>query len=752
MKTAVTLLLFLIGLLASRGRASDELVIYEPGRLLEGWSISPVGTVTYEESSRGLSITINPVPEGGDLWPRLLLQGEPKDLSQYTHVIFEVVNETGRDQSITVGVSTDPDRSQGQASQVPPGAEVKVRLNIADGSRLEQSSVIYCTVYQHRPMVTQTYLLKRVVAISNPDHVSKRASMQGLMAETERMYELLEAAEGQAKGPMVEAKRLIVAAKKLYEGRRPGYASEMEGHLLMAQQKIMGSAMRSRKERVTLWSSPLGMAIREETLPLPDVEVLTTINERVCLGQYRAIPMNFSTGAQGAKVKVWLETAAEAPVSLKPMLWVKARDRSMTADAVGQPDKEVSWDLPAYRTEQLLIWVDARQGSPQAGRVEGKLMVEVEGEAARQIPLSIDLVDVGLAKNVVGLESSNWAYFFVGGASASRGLEREIRDNLRDYGMDTWNLDYTQVPYPKVDAEGRYAGFEKESEEKFRQVLELLKGNTEEYFVIWLGFQRQDFKALFEKPGVLEGYFEDLTAVLDEYQVGADRRYLMFWDEPKIPEVRETIAWMKRVNALGYRYQLYEDSTVVFDNDEEMKAYTELCGLWFPNWDQLFLGRPDAVPRALKFRSEKMGFYRCLMSRSNRGVNIYEYYRLMAWHAMTHGFNKIAFWVHNVGPEDPWDGTTGSSSGGMVIYPRDGKLYLSRRWELFRETLDDYRLAQAVFGQNILNAAFNPDLKRFVDQVTGNPDNARVADQVREELINLALSRREKRLQAGDAR
>ncbi len=721
--------------------AAQEMILFEKGATCDDWQITSVGDVSFQSLPHETRFTIEATTEGANLWPRLTLSGPALDLSGYSRLLFEVENATSEDQSITVGAVTNPGESKAQASQIPAGKTATIALDISDGGgRIDPSRITEVILYQYKPLTPLHFSLKKITALRHPDFPSKRETLARFLGETVRSAtELPPDAPSSATVPS-----LLDEARREFELREPGYLTTTESKLLEAQREIMLSAMNSRNSNLVIWRSPLAMAIRSETLPLPSDPECSAVQERVCIGQYKAIPINFSAADSERHVEVYLDLPPQATrhVSLRATQWVKARDGSMTADAIAPPSERVSLTIAPYSTTQVILWVDARRAQPPMASIEGKLVIESGKEENRSLPLTLEFADVGLPPSPIGLDTSNWAYFYRPGVKATtEGLEKEVRDNLRDYGMNTWHLDYHQTPFPKLDTNNRYLGFTEESEAAFTQVMELLKGHPGESFIIWLGFQRPEMIAALEKPGILESYLRDLSARLDGFQIPPQRRYLMFWDEPKLPEVRQTMAWMRRVKALGLPFALYENSSVVMSDEQEMKAYTSLCDVWMANWDQLFASRPEAARLALRFRPAKMGFYRCLMSRNNRGVNLYEYYRLMGWYAMRHGFNQLAFWVHNVGAEDPWDGTTGSSSGGMVIYRKDGQLYSSRRWELFRETLDDYRLVQAAFGPQTPDATRHERLRPLVDEVLDAPDDPRVADAVREKLINLALER-----------
>jgi hypothetical protein len=270
--------------------------------------------------------------------------------------------------------------------------------------------------------------------------------------------------------------------------------------------------------------------------------------------------------------------------------------------------------------------------------------------------------------------------------------------------------------------------------------MNLLSGNPQETFILWLGFQRPEIRELLSRPRVLSGYIKDLHALMDEYHVPLDKRYIQFWDETQADQLQESIEWMKKIRALDPTFQFFDNTSSIPTAPQSIKDFSHLLGVLMPNWEQLFVAQPEEAKRAAALDIPHFGFYRCLMSRNNSGVNIYEYYRLMGWYLMQNGFDTLGFWTYNAGAGgDEWDGTTGSASGGTVVYQKDGQLFSSRRWELFREGLDDYKLMQAAFNDDgILDANKNSKLKYFCHQIINAPENLQEADTIRIELIQLA--------------
>jgi hypothetical protein len=730
-------------------------VLFDKDYRLPEWTTRPTEGTTQDGEVDGVQFTIDAWKEGRDMWPRLLYSGTGIDLSAYTKLIFEFENPSDTAQSIVVAAKSVPEDNAGLATQLPPKSTSQVNLDISDGAPLDQSNVREMFAYQYMPLTKSSYTLKKITAIVNPDFVSKRTALGLQIAETQRSFDLLKKSapkDANSANSLQVTGTQLESLTKEFEQRQPGYAISVQKALLAAENSIARTGMDSRAADLWAWSSPLGMPIREGTLPSPTDGAVKELNDTVCLNQYKALCLNISAGSkpQSVRLKLIAPTGKAVgnanPFSLRPTFFAKARDSSMVADAIGVSSTEVALEVPAYQTHQVIVWIDTKKPGMRAGRYNATIeMTSGAGQKTIQkIPVNITVADVRLASKLP-LSLSNWAYFYMGSTKVTDGLEKETVANLRDYGMNTWNMDYTQVPLPVVNADGKYGGLEQATLKRLTQLMELLQGQPDEMFVVWLGFQRTEIREALSKPGILSAYLKDLHELLDHYKVSLDKRYIMLWDEPKLPELRESVEWMKKIRALDPSFKFYDDGTAIPSDENELKEFISLTDRWFPNWDQLYVQRPEVAKKVDAMNIPGMGFYRCLMSRNNRGTNIYEYYRLMGWYTMEHGFETLAFWVHNVGAEDAWDGTTGSSSGGIVVYQKDGKLLSSRRWELFREGLDDYKTAQAALGTTgIIDARKNKQLQQICEAVSAHPNDVSYADQMRFKLIDLAVKKKAK--------
>lgn len=687
------------------------------------------------------------------MWPRLRLGGSGIDLSQYTHVVVEIENPTDQAESLAVAVDAPVTARRVTSSvNLPPHGTQKIDLDISAGASLDQSNVTKINLYRSRPHNSSTYILKKIIAVQNPDYISARNALGKQLSQAQQA-----ATRFQRDAHLIDdniskfndSKDLIDAAQADFRQQKIGYITSVQAKLETSQQNLAQLGMILRKTNSLIWTSPLGLAIRNNTLPEPSDAALTQINERVSLDEYQPICVNISAAAQAQTITVRLD-AKSAPagfITLRPTLFAKARDGSETADAIGEETSEIELQVEAFQTKQFIVWVNTKNTSIKPDNYAATLrLTSSDANIPKLIPINVKVAALHLATSLP-INVLNWAYFYQGFARVTEGLEKEAVANLRDYGVNTWIIFYDQLPLPLIDKKGKYAGLnltERNRGKRFEQTLDLLKGNPNETFIFLLGFQRPEVRELFSRPGVLAGYLKDLHALMDKHQISPDKRYLQFWDEPQVDQVQESVEWIKEVRALDPTFKIFSDTSYTPANPTLAHEFSESVNFWMPNWDSTS-GKESGWANAEALKIPHFGFYRCLTSRNIRGVNIYEYYRLMSWRLMQNGYDSVGFWTYNSGLKvgaNEWDGTTGSNSAGLVVYNKNGKLLTSRRWELFREGMEDYKLAQAAFGENgVLDANKNPALMTFCREITEHPENLGQAGSVREKLMNLALQR-----------
>jgi len=103
----------------------------------------------------------------------------------------------------------------------------------------------------------------------------------------------------------------------------------------------------------------------------------------------------------------------------------------------------------------------------------------------------------------------------------------------------------------------------------------------------------------------------------------------------------------------------------------------------------------DGVREWLRQSGKPLWVYRCETGLPEMGYDLYSYYRVHAWDMLARGYVGTGLWTYYSAAHDrPWNEDV---QGCQMIYlhPERGLVH-SRRYEMVREGLDDYRYAMAL--------------------------------------------------------
>ncbi len=735
MKLLASLLLLLMMITSQ----AENLVIFDGKSCFADWTTqTPVAGVIEHPGADALHFTIQQWKEGMDGWPRMNFEGKAADLSDYSQIHFEIENPTDQWQDVCLGAHSSREHRSAATGTLAPRSRQKFIVDISDGVGLDPSAINQISFFLIFPKKEQTFIMRRIEAVINPNYVATREALQQrLQLVTRQVNEAAQQAKD-AKA-IAPAQQELAKVTQAVEARLPGYVAESRAALEKIEETISRTALVERGEPYLIWQSPLGMAMRDVTLPPFGTPKLEAVRHLVAGNEYKALCINLSAAAQPQSVTVELNDDAGGLFGLKPTYLAIARDGTQTADAIGERTRTVTFEVPAFETRQVILWIDTRSRETKPGRYQTRLTMTT-GEEKRQLPVEVDVANLRLPDQVP-LLVYNWAYFFISMTKVTEGLEKEALANLRDYGVNTWILRYEQSPLPQLDTNGRYTGLT--NLEPFRKVMDFLQIRPHEKLMVWLGFQRPEVVALFEDQAVVDAYYRDLRVLLDEYRVPQDGRYIKFIDEPKLDVALQSLDWMEKARKADPALRFFDNGSSPLEEAGPRQRFFSLIDAYSPDWDYGMIARhQEGLNRYIETLHEhdkvkNLGFYRCRMSRKNHGINIEEYYRLGFWRMARYGMGNVGFWVYNAGMgEDEWDGRKGSASGGTVIYRRDDRLLSSRRWELFREGLDDYRLLLALTGsKERLDLKTDPDLLNRVKALLEKADQPAAAETLRVELL-----------------
>ena len=413
----------------------------------------------------------------------------------------------------------------------------------------------------------------------------------------------------------------------------------------------------------------------------------------------------------------------------------------MLADAL--PRLEGPIEIPAWQTRQ--IWLQINTGKTPGGVYRGNVALSVDG-VSRDIPLSVEVLPVRFPKHLL---PATYAWHWMGSTPSILGLEAEAVKDLAAHYVNVLYIHRRIFPWPdkdQIDSEGNITGS--------------------------LDFSRADKMIALCKP--ISGKGLNLR---------------LYWEhtwqdlKPGTPVYRTRVQWVRRVikhlKELGFGY----DDFLLYPIDENIQTNFIRCGelirhadprarifgdpmgtdwnepavrekadpyldVWSPDLKHMESRRQVEV---LQDKGETVWSYRVF----GRTSDPYAEYRLTPWNAFRFGVTGCGFWCYARGidsrEKDLWNE---SPRGWAAIYTlvgapegvsRSEKIIPSRRWEAWREGVEDYtwlsmlrelierRKAADTGSPNVALAA--DLLRRAVAEVSGNPDNSRLADEYRHAIL-----------------
>lgn len=710
------------GLWSALALERETTLLFGGWELAEGWSFwMPYGGGAVIPGEDSVSVTFEAWRDGAETFPRFYFGGPAQDLSSATHLLFDVESESEKDQTFWIALGESAEGVVIHPLVLAAGERRSMALELGPQAGFDASAVTILKVLRERPAFPHALRIYGIRAVNDGLGESQLDSAN-------KRLESLDARAADSSRAALEGARIALAE------RAPGYLRVVDECLAESERTLAIDALRHQGKKPLIWRSPLGMPLRGDTLPPEGVEGLEAMRAETTLNLYHAVCLNlFSAESPGEVMVSIADATTPGLLALRRAHWVRARDGSETADAFDAPVESVGFELRTGIAEQVVLWIDTRSVDVTPGVHRAKVVVDTEGGSLR-IPVEVLVHDVE-PPDRLPLAVFNWAVFF-----HERSVTPELNDaalaNLRDYGINTWNIEDINVPLPELDEHGNFARLVRE--DRFRGVLEFLQGGADENFILWLGFERgAEVRERFLSPEVVANYLRKVHAIMDEYGVGRENRYFKLMDETRQIDLAANMEAMEVFRAADPAIRFFDNSMDLPETAAGRERFFRLVDMWCPSWDHFLKGNEGFATAASA--DANTGFYRCLMSRNDSGVNIYDYYRLLPWRALRLGAGNLGFWSYNAGHfEDVWDGTTGPASGGVVVYTRDGELLGSRRWELFREGLDDLRLVSMVFGEQVWEAdRRSAELIALCDEVLARPQDPSGADRARATLLRM---------------
>jgi len=454
-------------------------------------------------------------------------------------------------------------------------------------------------------------------------------------------------------------------------------------------------------------------------------------------------------------------------IQLRRVEFVEAANGQLVADALPLLDDR-GLRLGPGETSQLWLTFPKRRLPP--GEYRGRIILAASNDrSSSAIEIALRVYPIELPDQM-RLQTYNWAY--VTTFPLVRGLEREAVADLFAHYTNTFVFCNTDVPWPRFDDTGKgsvdFTAHDRN--------LALHRGARE---ISWFwSFSDRDqpdggrFGADYLSPEWKERFswwLRAWVAHLKDLGYGYDDFFMYPFDETLCERFRNLAEFIKEVDP---QIRIFADP-VSADTRARLEAIAPYIDIWCPHLltfeqrlaDLDFMracatstAAPGRVPPAAGGGTKKLWTYVC--SGPAKTLSPHAYYRLMMWKAWQRGYTGCGFWAYadaGWGGDNAWNDFDGANPDFAAIYTarnappgvaRSEAIIPSKRWEAWREGIEDYELLAMVgdaaeraqqTGAAARAARLRALLKSGVESALAAPDDPAVAERARHRMLQ-ALS------------
>ena len=422
----------------------------------------------------------------------------------------------------------------------------------------------------------------------------------------------------------------------------------------------------------------------------PAAARLTTLDVHAAQDEYEAsVLMITNLGAATEFVRVSLtnaKTEVGRPLPLKHVvlreaLHVRARNGFLVADPLPKLNAQGIVTAPPRETRQ--VWFEVRTHGLDAGDYLCRVQVEpLRAPGPRSVELRVHVWDFKLPQRVP-LTVFNWDY-------AVQGLRGPMRTKAIDamvaHRINAFHL--TGAPPVVCDDYGRLV--EQPDFSVWDELIALEKPHGVLLFETWQ-FRRKPIKAKNGKElaylsaewvRAFEAWLRAFVAYTRERGLTYTDWFFYPFDEHIGPKFAALAREIKRIDP---RIRVFSDQ---IGTPEEVRAAAPYTDVWCPNDRFYTSAKHRAGIEAMRATGKPMWFYSC--HRGQKRLPPLQYYRHLGWKAWHRRLQGCTYFLLFSRPGQAWDDFDSRDGDSCTAYwGREGPIP-SRRWEAFRDGLEDY--------------------------------------------------------------
>jgi len=402
--------------------------------------------------------------------------------------------------------------------------------------------------------------------------------------------------------------------------------------------------------------------------------------ESICLG----IVVGEAIAINGLQVKV---KGLSAPsVKFYEVKSVVATNGKQVYDPLVPLGK--SGKLSARAGIPVYLWIDFDLVALGPG--QHRFEVRLDGGGQSQSIPGVALISAYTGKGTKRLRAVNWAY--LSDMPVFRNKSAAARD-LVQHGINTFVAHPTEIPGVGLDG-----SWIVKPESNFQHTVELAKQHG--FLLLYMGWNEA------KNPLGLNGnnhtlgsvgkerllrWVGKMSAYLSDQGVPLDRWALYPVDEPNRHGLQLIKAVAQAIKEWNPAVQVYTDPSIHATPSitlSDLQDVESLVDYWQPN----LLAVRGRTGDFFKTLAKDWWIYGNPKSPAKLASPLHDY-RMLAWWAWYYGARGVGFWSYSdTGGSSAWDDVDGRRPDWAVVYETAEGVVSSRRWEAFREGLEDYVL------------------------------------------------------------
>ena len=344
--------------------------------------------------------------------------------------------------------------------------------------------------------------------------------------------------------------------------------------------------------------------------------------------------------------------------------------------------------IPPGSTIQVWIQINGK-GFAKAGTYDGTILVNSDKNADKAY-LTVGFWPVSFPEETT-LYTYNWSYLLW---PTLVGREKEAVQDLFAHYTNTFVILYTYLPKPSFDKDGNIIAMDFS---KFDQQLDYHKGAK--MYLLWPGFAAPYNRSLwswsleFMSPQWEKAFEEWVRAVVNHLEErGIKKNQFAFYpvDEPGYTPGKPLSVHQIHVETAKKIKEIDPDLLVYANpigqiNEEGLEQIAQVTDILCPDLKQLVI---EEDRNALTQTGRTIWTYQC--NGPGKDLSPIGYYRLQSWGAWLTGARGSGFWTYVGGGGNVWDDLSEKRSTYAIIYGSEEELVPSKRWEAWREGIEDY--------------------------------------------------------------